>query len=244
MISLILLGCGSGSDELDFNGWYIPEQDTYLKVYDDGGVELLICTISNGYVADNSISGTLIGSELTINNSYGEFISNLVESQGEWSLISTETSYEAPIIKAFQLPVSCEGDVIEITSYSPEQAVAGVETEFILNFDFRLSTLNEAVIESGYTASSEGNFYLTNNELEVTSPGLSSGSLMVVASPELFENAEPFRLHVIMYSPLDAEDGSFIPIAGTDVVIDLSENNNNGSLNTDCLTCVAANPYP
>jgi len=223
LISVLISGCGSSSDNSlneSSEVWFFPDTNDYFEIKKSGVVSLYECSLHDGYVVDDALSGVVNNGELELFFEGGDSTIFYIESNGEVnSLVIDEFNISFDIVN--EIPNSCDDDAIEITYFSPEDAIEGVETEFVVNFDYRLSSSESAIIEIGFTKDEVGTFTLTNSELEVLEPGTSSGSLTVSVFPSLIQNSQPYRLHIIMYEPVEPGE-SFSPTAEDSEIINVS----------------------
>ncbi len=184
-----LVGCGSGSDEQTGNvalTLYDSEDDYYLQITDSGEVRYLTCSIHDGYDLEESFSGKYTGDQLTITAFGNEYDLRLTQVDGIYTLVDVED--EATVLdEASEVPTVCVNDAIEITSFSPERAVAGVETEFVVNYDYRLVSADTATIFSFLSSPSIGGIF--DDKLEI-SAGTRSGSFTKTLVPVNGEEIE------------------------------------------------------
>jgi hypothetical protein len=219
--ALLISSCNnesSGGEVDSLEVWYLTQANVYLTIDSTGDVRSYECSVSDGYVQETDVSGQLIGNQMVISNSGSEDLIYTVELGENQRLVHEE--YEVPFEVAFEVPSTCNDDAIEITYFSPEEAPEGIETEFLLNFDYRVASSENMIIEIGFTFDQDGGFVLTNDELEVSSLGVSSGTLTAHYVPEIFENSEPFKMYVVMYQARD-NSGRFSPTASDEVLINV-----------------------
>jgi hypothetical protein len=186
---VILVGCGSSDDnEMDLPSdlesdliLYSTESDHYLKISKSGNVHHLKCSINDGYIPVEQISGTYLENKLTLNYYGEESTSTLLEiSDSEYrkytdSLIS---SYDI----AENVPDYCENDAIEITSFSPKSSTAGVETEFVINIDYRLASSESALIYPKFSSAALNKFSYNYDKIDILA-GTRSASFTTMMTP-------------------------------------------------------------
>ncbi len=218
-----LAGCGSGDGEKTDNvalTFYVSDGDRYLQITDDGYANFLKCTVNDGYVVDELITGVYADDLLTLTIFEDEYPYSLTEADGIYTLVGDEETIVLDSVA--EVPVTCVNDALEITSFTPEYAEVGVETEFLVNFDYRLASLESAVISAGFTLFPIGGFIPLNATLEISKQGISSGSFVVSTVPKYFNEGD-FKLHLAMHQP--PVDGDIDIVIEDSVIIDVSQFN-------------------
>ncbi len=201
----------SNSETENLDVWYFPNTDLYFSINNKGEVNIHNCSLNDGYVIDNFLSATLNNDVLELLYNGKSMATYIVENNGETNNLIVNDELIIPFLIASEVPNTCSNDAIEITYFSPEEATEGVETLFIVNFDYRL-TKNSAEIQLGFTSSANGSYRPTSEEtLLINESGVGSSSLTVNHIPELFENVPLFFLHINM-SPQNI-DGPYSPYA-------------------------------
>lgn len=226
-VLFITSGCGGGAEgngtervENEYAGVWTSD-DNYLKITNEGDVVIYKCSFYDGYIPDNSETGTVVGNEMVLINDL-ETYSVQLEKQTENIVLTRDN--EKIILKPAELPSICDEDGIELTFSSPQKAVEGELTTFTVDFDYRLSSSASAIIKVGFTSNDDGDFAFNyyNPKLEITERGFGSGTLSVESRPLFFENGTPYSLYLILYDNTDGAE-TFIPFSSAKVVIDVSE---------------------
>ena len=185
----LMFGCGSGSDEPDLVvepvedelNLYSSTLDRYLKVSPEGNVQYLKCTINDGYVPVEEITGVYSNNKLTLNYYGQELISTLLESsEGGYKEFTNSSIFNYEIVEA--IPSYCDNDSVEVTSFYPENAVAGVESEFIINIDYRLVSKDSAIIYPKFDTAALNKFSFNYEKIDITS-GTKSASFSAWMTP-------------------------------------------------------------
>ncbi len=223
---LILCGCGGGSNSEgteviveDNNSeiWYFQDTNLYLLISDDGESKIYQCSLYDGFVEDTTASGFRDGNELEISIDGGEAQHYLIDD--DQNLIFEDIVI--PYSIASEIPDVCTDDAIEITYYTPNEASAGVEVEFLVNFDYRL-TGEEAVIELGFTSDKDGSYTMSDQDsYEISSSGTGSGSLSVIHLPTFLGGSIRHYLYINM-SPRDS-GAEYYPFATDKKLITILE---------------------
>lgn len=222
LIEIILLmsvtlffGCGGSSNSSPINEsaeiWYFPDFNFYFSISRQGEVSVYRCSLYDGFVEDTTVSGWREGNQLEI--FYGDEMSQqyLVEGGENQSLLYVDHDISVSFESALEIPTLCNDNAIEISFYSPEEVVEGVETEFVVNFDYRLVN-EDGLVEVGFTAYADGTYtILQQASFEINTAGMGSGSLVVNHIPISLEGSTPYYLHLNM-SPL-AQSGPYSPYA-------------------------------
>lgn len=224
LLGLFLVGCGSDSkdDTSEYSGlWYYLESDTYFDISNSGSLSSYSCTLNDGYVIEKNISGVIEGNSLQIiDNGVETSVFTLERDDTVLTIASDEITLLFE--KSDPIPNGCLGNAIEISFSSPLEAIEGIETSFIVNFDYRL-TAASADVEIGFTSDESGSYTISAQEsFSIDESGLGSGSLMVDEVPVIFENLAPYYLHINM-SPKDTE-GPYSPYASDKTLISVSSN--------------------
>jgi hypothetical protein len=193
---VILVGCGSNDDnEIDLPSdlesdliLYSTESDHYLKISKIGNVHHLKCSINDGYIPVEQISGTYIGNKLTLNYYGEESISTLLEiSDSEYRKYTDSSINSYEIVES--VPVYCENDSIEITSFYPKSSTAGVESEFVINIDYRLASSESALIYPKFSSAALNKFSYNYDKIDILA-GTRSASFTTMMTPLNNENIE------------------------------------------------------
>lgn len=210
LLSLNLIACNveggrSSSDDSsnDLTGyWYNAADDSYIEIEPNGDVSEFDCTVNEGYQKNGDAIGTIIGNQLTISD---EDVATTVifTRNGDALEIASKSVFEkqsqtitTTASKANSIPTSCQGDAIEITETTPTTVIEGQETEFVVNFDYRLASTSNATIYFLYTDSEGIYHYSEEQSKQITSKGTDSGSFTINLSPETYNESEPYNLMV------------------------------------------------
>ena len=97
-------------------------------------------------------------------------------------------------------------------------------TSFIISFTYQVESTSNAVIKAGFTAKENNRIELTDNELNVTKKGLSSGGMVVTGTPLIFDDGKPFKLHLVMQKAEDQGKDSITSIASYETVVKVNPN--------------------
>ena len=195
LCSLLFSACGGGgnNDTGSFQGYWKHEVvDLYLEIRNDNSVGIRACSLNDGYVETDS--GTIVDDELTI----GSEVYNLALSSG--SLIMSNNSIGVEIIfsREASIPGECTGDAIEITSVTPSSASEGVLATFTVNFDYRLASVENAIVDVGFNNMDPNIVRLTDNTWEINSTGLGSGWFVVEVTPVYYQEPDNFLVSVFL----------------------------------------------
>ncbi len=180
---IALAGCGSGNGKQTDNvalTFYLSESDYYLQITDSGDARYFKCSINDGYVPIVGFSGKYQGDQLTTSFFGEESSVTLTEIDGIYTGVDEEGEITT-LDKVNEVPASCANDAIEITSFSPENAIAGVESEFVVNYDYRFLSSGSAFIFSGLVSPHLGGIPFSK-KIELSS-GTSSGSFTTKIIP-------------------------------------------------------------
>ncbi len=250
-----LIGCGSDDDSRFSDIYYIEENDTYLRFYEDNEVSKYKCTVNNGYQIDTVFSGIVTDSkiEVTWNGSHYDFTLEANEDGSELKL-AEETApinylhaagtltpvflpFEYSLSKEEEIPSACSSSAVNITYINPKSWMAGPNNTISVNFDYRAKTANNVEIQLAYMTQSAYGLKVGSGQV-FDGMSQSSDTLTVAMKPEYSSN-DIFGLYVLMY---EVDDGiknlisyNIVKISGVDLI-----NYSGSSSNTDCLTCVAA----
>jgi len=189
LLVIMVAGCGSSGDGAEPNSedlkpdlyLYSTTSDHYFKISGSGDVQYFKCSISDGYVPVEKITGTYLNNQLTLNYYGEESVSTLLKSD-EGGYIQYTDSSIIPYVIVESVPMFCENDVVEITSFSPINAVAGLETEFVINIDYRLASEDVAVIYPKFDSAALNKFSFNYDKIDVTS-GTRSASFSAMMTP-------------------------------------------------------------
>lgn len=112
-------------------------------------------------------------------------------------------------------------DYLEITSVEPGSVDEGVETSFVISFDYRLVSESSAYVLVGFNDDvAEPNRYPVEDVMVLEAPTAGSETITVSANPVYYELPERYRIYVNL-SPL--EHGSpWRPLAGDTWEIDVN----------------------
>ncbi|WP_440905284.1 hypothetical protein ACMZOO_02775 [Catenovulum sp. SX2] len=232
---LFVVSCGNSTNQEDneFAGyWYSAFADVYLDINRKGHVRLRECSLYEGYSVNESASGQIINDNLKFGEKGFEqdFIVSFDGTSLQIASVSDVENGEPTLFtKQTSIPEKCENDVVEITYYSPKQVQENDLIEFTVDFEYRLSSAPNAIIEAGFTSSDSGSFVLTNEEFEVSSSGIGSGFFTPTTTATAYGSNKTFSLHLIMYVPPTGTAISFSPIASdkVDIRVILADPSNN-----------------
>lgn len=140
------------------------------------------------------ISGVVEGNQIYTDYSTGK----LSISDDTLTITDTTSGETGEYIKESSLPVVCYGDAIEITYFTPETAIEGVPTTFLVNFDYRLSSVDSATVYLGFNTDFVNGFSLSDNTLGITEQGTGTGSFSQEVSPVFYAAPDSFKMSVIL----------------------------------------------
>ncbi len=194
-------------DEADYTGYWYAEsqnalQDAYLELQEDGVASLRLCTVNDGYKPRYGVSMSYSGNQL-VSKRNGEIADQSTLSVDGDTLTSVNDARTDTYTKSQVIPDVCENDAVEMTLVTPNSAIEGVETEFSVDFNYRLSSSSTAKLWLAYTIG-DSSFHSDNAKyFDVTAMETSSGSLIITTTPKIFESGAPFQLALFM----GTEDG-------------------------------------
>lgn len=230
LFSLFLSGCGGGSNNGtdSYQGYWKHEfVDTYLEIRSDNIARIRACSLNDGYVETDS--GTLVDDELTI----GSAVFNLALS-GD-SLIVTDDIIGAEVIfsRVASIPGECTGDAIEITSVTPSSVNEGVLTTFTVNFDYRLVSVENAIVDVGFNNTDPNIARLTEDTWEINSASLGSGWFVVDMTPVYY--AEPDNFIVSVFLSENPHPTKWFPLSSSQSIITVTQNAGTLGLNSNVI---------
>lgn len=218
ILAVFILGCGSSSDEPkpvvepveNELILYSTTLDRYLKISPEGNVEYLKCTINDGYVPVEEITGEYSNNELTLNYYGEELTSTLLESSEDGYKEFTDTSiYDYEIVES--IPSYCDNDAVEVTSFFPKNAIAGVESEFLINIDYRLVSKDSAIIYPKFDTPALNKFSFNYEKIDITS-GTRSASFSASMTPINGEDIESL-ITMRMMGLVDGSSSTYYDLA-------------------------------
>jgi hypothetical protein len=183
--------------------WYLPEFDAYYKFLNNI-IYSYRCSINNGYKLFRTQSGFISEESITFTDNEAPVTNDIEMQDGNNGLI-IDDDFSYPFKLVTDIPLVCDGDAVEITYFSPEEVEEGVETNFVVNFDYRLASAENAVIDLGFTTEKD-TFIIAGDKFEITERGTSSGSLTARYIPTSIEGGFPFQIHITMYEPTEGEE--------------------------------------
>lgn len=225
---LLLAACNgeSGSEsspDNKFSGfWSTEKSDGYLEIKESGDVLLRTCSLNDGYTAEEGISYKLAGNKLSTMMEGFTFSGTLeLKKEGKQLVLSYDKDIVLPpghtlqseavlLTKQDTIPDFCDGDAIEITYYSPKEAIEGELTTFTVDFSYRLSSSDKATIEVGFTRKDHTTL-LDNKKIELSSKGLGSDSFVVESVPLVIGSGVPYSMSILMeVNPSSSESTYYI----------------------------------
>lgn len=220
LTSLLMAGCGSDgesdSSNQDFTGyWYNAKGDSYIDIRSNGDMYGYKCTLNEGYQSDGSVTGKISGNQVTFTNDASDGTAQVTATRNgdtlTFNLTQTKDgkTFTAATsgTKTDQIPTICTGDAIEVTYASPTTATAGQETQFVVSFDYRLTSTAKATIQLAYPVDSDLEYLWPRNAiLHLDKKGMGSGSFTATVTPEKLSNNKPYRLLLEMSQDLDNDD--------------------------------------
>lgn len=207
VIMSLVIGCGgSGSgDKKDQENkskyagiWYASTIDRYLEIKNDDEVYFRKCSVNDGYKIDPLVSALIFEDEIVEDYFGREIVSELSLSSNSQTLTFGGDREGLSFEKKSALPSICTNNAIDITYYSPMEAFDQESTTFVVNFDYRWTKSVDGRARIGHTFNEEGHFSLTEEEHQISSIGVGSGSIEITITPEFFENGTPFILYATL----------------------------------------------
>jgi hypothetical protein len=236
---ITLFGCqfditeseNNNSEVTEYSGhWYIPERGQYLSILDDDDIRFYYCSIYDEYKIDSKESA-VIDTGLFKYSRYNEEIYKITDVGLNKYLISeSDEDYKLLFVQVLEIPSSCiGGNGVEVSSFSPKNAIEGNETQFTVSFDYRsyFDDEDRATITVGHSNNrGDKSWTVVNNvKLEIDRTELTHDSFTFTATPIILDNGEPFKLFISFEVPY-TEDPSQFTLAGQDSVIVEVESNN------------------
>lgn len=215
---LLLAACngesGTSSEKKqddNFTGlWYEEKSDSYLEIKEPGVVLLRTCSLNDGYTAEEGASYKLAGNKLSTLVEGGSFSSTLeLKKEGTQLVLSYDLDSVLPpgyawpsgavvLTKQDTIPDSCDGDAIEITYYSPKEAIEGELTTFTVDYSYRLSSADKADFGVGFTITDK-TMVSFGELISVSSKGSGSGSFSFDYAPSMVKDGVTYFVMVDMY---------------------------------------------
>ncbi len=250
-----LIGCGSDEDSRLSDIYYIEENDTYLRFYEDNEVSKYKCTVSDGYQLDNAFNGKVIDSqvEVTWNGRLYDFILEASEGSSSFKLTKEIDSLDylhaagtlTPITlpaeyllsKKEEIPSACSNSAVNIVSINPNSWMAGPNNTISVNFDYRAQTESDVGIQLAYM--SQSSYGLQMGSEQVFDGKSQRGHTLTTAIKPEFSSNDIYGLYVLMYEVGDGIRNlisyNLVEISGNGLI-----NHPSNSSNTECLTCTVA----
>ena len=220
LICLFIIGCNSDTEsnggEQIIEHWYFGHSEQYISVGKDGLIKFFKCSINDGFIVDERVTGQLDENELVLflEGGYSQIYSVNYEDH---QLTIDDFTFTYELVS--EIPQVCNSDAIEITYYSPTEAYEGTQTEFVVNFDYRL-THDNGVVEVGFTSGEGDEFTIVQGALyEISNSGTGSGSITLQHSPESLGDSVPHYMHVNL-SPTD-QGQEYSPYATDSVLVNV-----------------------
>jgi hypothetical protein len=257
LIFSILIVSGCGSDSRSFDIYYIQERDLYLRIYDDGEVNKLSCSVNDGYQKDKFFTGKLDSNQLEVrwNNLTYSYFLEAGENDSEYILseefdlsdafnsASTLSPIASPDIFSLEMkgsiPSNCTNTAIDIISVTPDNWAAVSNNTITVNYDYRARSEEDLKIQIAYVNDSLLSHVNTTYGPEVIVEGssVSNGSLTMPLNTQA-SSSTALNIYALIYETGSAVN-NIVTYDRVDIVnTESSSNESDGSLNTDCLTCI------
>lgn len=204
---LSVLGCENivskeEAQKAFYGKWYSEDSGYYIDILPDCNLIFYQCTLHDGIQINESIAGHLSGIKLTISDdaSVKEYrIEGYAHSSQKSTAENMVLNDGTHLIRVDSIPKECENDVIEIIDVLPDEVISGDSTDFTVFFEYRLTSVNKAIIEVGLTSSEEGSFLISKEiNRAVDSTKFAKDTLQVTAIPKLFENGTKCYLSIFL----------------------------------------------
>ena len=199
--SLVSSSSSSSSSSSEASGetfdgiWYSSITDQYYEIAGND-LSLRSCTISSGYVVTETS---------TINNS--SFLLSTTNQQHLMALDSSGLTLSATnslgnsvsnlLLRVDSVPATCTNSVIEIVSLSPQTAVQGVETEFTVTIDYRLTATEDTQLRVGSNKNRVDGYTSRLQQGGFTGPDTASFNFSFSETPLMYSSPDTFKLSVI-----------------------------------------------
>ncbi len=227
LLATLMVGCGSSDDKTELNSesleldlyLYSATLDHYLKISESGDVQYLKCSINDGYTQVEEIYGTYLDNKLTLNYFGEESISTLLEaSEGGYKKYTDSSIDSYEIVES--VPMYCENDAVEITSFYPKNTTAGVEAEFLVNIDYRLVSKESAIIYPKFESVALNKFSFNYDKIDITA-GTRTASFSAVMTPLNGADIESF-ISLRMMGLVEGSSSVYYEMAEDSLNIDIA----------------------
>ena len=223
LLLLSLVGCrGVHKEESELKPyigiWRSERFDSYYEIDEEGLYSVYGCTLENGYQKVDDITGYVDGNVLV--SFYGEtrYEDEIVIVDDAWVDSDGNTDERVDSI-----PFSCFDDAIDVIEIKEVEERDGGIIDFVVAFQYRLSTVNNAIVKVGYSPDGEGRYTViseVSQEVEKTDLGVSD--LHVNNFPFYADGFQNVYLHIHL-SPSDS-DGEYETYASNEFEIILKVN--------------------
>jgi hypothetical protein len=183
-------GGGSSSNEkkLQVESWYNSTNDRYLILKSDNTAEVRECSVNEGYRLVNE--GYIEGNEITFDDETHDFtISD-----------SMLTVNGVDYVLKDSMPEVCANDAIDVVSFHPESAIAGSETTFEVDYEYRLVSGDEAIVRLGFNDLT--NDQISTIETATVYAGNGSGTISATATPQYYDPPGGFKIFLSLGNDL------------------------------------------
>ncbi len=220
LLYVLATGCSKNDNSARpspyIGNWYFGGTDAYLEITK---TEVLLreCSLNDGYVSNGEAKLTLIDDIILSSIDGVEEKINLEIREGQLIAHDEEGEYESELSRVDNIPEYCSSDALEITYASPVEVVQGETIEFIVSFDYRLTSQLPAEIRVGRSNGEVGAHLVYDEVIELSSQGLGSGSFTVLVTPEVFDSKILYDIEVSMIPVVDV--GAYYTQYATDRVI-------------------------
>ncbi len=212
------------SEVTEYRGhWYIPERAQYLSIISDDDIQFYYCSIYDQYKIDSNQSAVIEVDQFNYSRYNEENYKITNEGINKYLVSDNNEDYKLLFVQVLEIPSSCVGgNGVEITSFSPQSAIEGSESQFTVSFDYRSYFDDEdlAFITVGHSNNRGDKSWtgVDNVEFEVNRTELTHHSFTFTATPIILNNEEPFKLF-INFEVRYINDPSQFTLEGRDSVI-------------------------
>lgn len=180
-------------DEPEAFTWFLPETRTYLDFAADQTFKVYKCSFNSGYVVDDSYSGSKSGSNLLVNFASGESGTYAINSGNFKVRNDLLVSYQA----AEKVPSYCNDDMIEIKSVTPTSVNSGNDQQFTVEVEYRLNSVDQAVVEYGFTIAENGNYKAYQSDsTTINNKGNNTVTQTITHTVQDMGSSTPYAIHV------------------------------------------------
>jgi hypothetical protein len=203
--------------------WKLVGTSSFWEISDEGVVNFLDCSVSNGYVKHLNVSGRIEGDSIVIRTGDNPTV-DITSKNDQMIFLGMKTQSKDVIVEiprytvVKEIPKHCDESTIRILSVSTEQLKLNTESEISIDIDYRLEEASAEIFVKIVPEISVVFDQKNVSVAKIMQTGVGSKTVKTNYKPG---SVGPHFLYVIMVTDLQTEEFRLQPYMIDLVIVDV-----------------------